>query len=187
MSAVNAIEEQNLRDEEDKKRKELETERSNHAIRAAISQVMARNLSHNIGSHVMNNLIAGENLKDDLITKSDSYIGLVLPGDEHKELSILNQIAVFNNYVKCRMDYMSEVTFGVSTMQTNKQMFGEVFKNFDKVRLLLNHISGIDGFKYQICFKYNGNCSCFNNDIPVSFPSDILGCHAFYNILENII
>jgi hypothetical protein len=61
------------------------------------------------------------------------------------------------------------------------------FKELDKVRLLLEHISGLSDFKYKINFQKNGFDVDNNNDILVAIPNDILGTQAFYNIIENVI
>jgi hypothetical protein len=187
------------------------------ATRAAISQVMARNMSHNIGSHVMNKLTG--NLEKYPIYSTESYdsFGMNLLYKEkfrrvRKEKKLfedkliepvleneilLDQISTFNNYVKCRMDYLSDVTFGTPLMQTNKKVFGELFNDLDKVRMLLNNISGLSDFKYSIKFvrtNYNENGEepkivdlDVKNDFPVAMPNDLLGCQAFYNIIENVI
>ena len=196
------------------------------AIRAAISQVMARNTSHNIGAHVMNKLIGKLRdlifLKDitkngnyqssatlqeihkdrinDLEKKEGWYKDIVAAlkcrkaPDEIKKIAdeilvneiLLEQISLFNNYVKCRMDYLADVSFGIPLMQTNK-VASELFKDLDKVRLLLEHISGLSDFKYEIRFTKNGEPLSDTNDLLVAIPNDILGTQAFYNILENII
>ena len=155
-----------------------------HATRAAISQVMARNTSHNIGAHVMNKLI--DNLNSIDIKNFTNYLPIpdILPSGEEE---IFKQIAFFNNYVKCRMDYLSDISFGTPLMQTNKYAHNEIFKEFDKVRLLLENISGLSNFKYRIKFKKNGEELSANNDLLLAIPNDILGTQAFYNILENII
>ena len=91
------------------------------------------------------------------------------------------------------MDYLADISFGTPLMQTNKYVYGELFKGFDKVRLLLEHISGLDNFKFKIEFKRNGKefekdeKGNILNDLLVAIPNDILGTQAFYNILENII
>jgi len=191
-----------------------------HAIRAAISQVMARNTSHNIGAHVMNKLVGNireldflshkkgknylskielkNNIHRDIIKrlKNDSLLKSLSREKKitylHNEIA-LAQIAIFNNYVKCRMDYLADISFGTPLMQTNKYVYGELFTEFDKVRLLLEHISGLDNFQFKIEFKRNGNEFVKDengnilNDLLVAIPNDILGTQAFYNILENII
>lgn len=193
-----------------KKEKELE----NQAIRAAISQVMARNTSHNIGAHVMNKLIGDlrslslllfdqqdkQNYKSSELKEihkntverleketwftnaSDDFKNGVL-----KNEILLDQISIFNNYVKCRMDYLADISFGTPLMQTNKYAYGELFTELDKVRLLLEYISGLSDFKYKIEFKKNDKPLNGTNDLLVAIPNDILGTQAFYNILENII
>ena len=163
------------------------------ATRAAISQVMARNTSHNIGAHVMNKLIVDLSELDfsgfkNYNTKIKLYEGV---SDENKIL--LNQIAIFNNYVKCRMDYLADISFGTPLMQTNKYVHEDLFNKLDEVRLLLEYISGLDDFKFEIQFKKNGigfkknNVNKVEEDLLVAIPNDILGTQAFYNILENII
>lgn len=191
------------------------------AIRAAISQVMARNTSHNIGAHVMNKLIGDlsalplfdfsdptkhnyqstfeknlQQLHKEVETKlnDDKDLSSLPDAQKAKVLKhriLLEQISLFNNYVKCRMDYLADVSFGIPLMQTNKLAYAELFKDLDKVRLLLEHISGLSDFKYKIEFTRNGkkfkDDGGDQDDLLVAIPNDILGTQAFYNILENII
>ncbi|MDR1583056.1 MAG: hypothetical protein LBS55_07350 [Prevotellaceae bacterium] len=157
----------------------------NIATRAAVSQVMVRNLSHNIGSHTFSNLIENNiytNLANKITTDPITY-----KSDIIDNLDKDNQLAYFNQYLKSRMDYLSEVTFGVSNTLTTKRFYNDVFLELDRVRLLLNYISGISDFKYRFVLKYNDKKLTKDNDISMAFPSDVLGCQAFYNIIENII
>ena len=177
----------------------LQIETVNQATRAAISQVMARNTSHNIGAHVMNKLTSASFLE-----KFCSYaycLKSYKPDkdfEDTKEHRAFDQISIFNNYVKCRMDYLADISFGTPLMQTNKYAYGELFTELDKVRLLLEHISGLSDFKYKIEFRKNGkrfkaskidddDKEASEDDLLVAIPNDILGTQAFYNILENII
>ncbi len=155
------------------------------ATRAAISQVMARNMSHNIGSHVMNILV------------NEKYLGKFNPESllSYKtKLQIedysttFSQLAIYNNYVKSRMDYLADITFGTPVMLSNKKTYNDVFCELDKVRLLLENISGRgEKFRYNISFKYNEIELNDKNDISLAIPNDVLGCQAFYNIIENVI
>jgi len=194
--------------------KEKDKDIINQATRAAISQVMARNTSHNIGAHVMNKLI-GE-LNYDTLFKKKNYASSELKTlyaetikkwnqerqknsqqelteEEQKQKILLDQISIFNNYVKCRMDYLADISFGTPLMQTNKYAYADLFKELDKVRLLLEHISGLDKWQFEIKFTRNGKEFKKDNhgegaeDLLVAIPNDILGTQAFYNILENII
>lgn len=155
------------------------------AVKSSLAQVMARNMSHNIGSHVLSNLIDDntyEKLKDEEVTNIiNSYISSIDVIVKDKNL----QLPYFFQYLKSRMDYLSEVTFSVSNMATTKMMYGDVLKEFDRVRILLNYISGIRGFQYQIKARYNGEDLSDNNDVGISFVGDTHGNHAFMVILEN--
>ena len=158
------------------------------AVRASIAQVMARNMSHNIGSHVFSNLIyddAYDNVKDKKINCLTSYTSFLDPDDVFNDSTKNLQLAYFNQYLKSRMDYLSEVTFGIPVMLTSKMVKSELFKELDRVRILLNYISGIKSFNYT--FKILRNGKEIEEDFAAAFPSGVLGCQAFYNIIENII
>ena len=168
------------------------------AVVASVAQVMARNMSHNIGSHVFSNLISNDvysKLTDRRILRNDAYLSIcdaksIYPKEQVEVVkSNVNniQLSYFNQYLKSRMDYLSEVTFGTPNMLTTKYMYSDVFKELDRERILLNYISGIQGFKYTFCLKRNGTVLSNENDIAIAFPSDVLGNQAFYNIIENVI
>ncbi len=166
----------------------LQSETAKQAIRAAISQVMARNMSHNIGSHVMNKLIDAVYLEK--FCSYGSCLKSYKPLSDFKETidhTAFKQLAIYNNYVKCRMDYLSDMSFGTPLMQTSKNMFEDVFRPLDKVRLLLENISGLSNFEYNIQFKKDNEPLGETNDFPLAIPNDILGCQALYNIIENVI
>jgi hypothetical protein len=160
------------------------------SLKAAISQVMARNMSHNLGSHVLNNLTDEDVLINENETKQKPYHSL-LGKHEYKvtnPVHLIRQLTIFNNYVKCRMDYLGDVTFGIPAMQSNIKVYGGLYKDLDRVRYLLNNISGLaENFHFDIEFQHNGIPLDDHSDFFVALPNDILGCQAFYNILENII
>lgn len=120
-------------------------------------------------------------------------------------------IATFNSYLKSRMDFLADVTTGVPTVENSKWFFKELLSGIDKNRLLLDRISGISNFHFKIIAKNSVNKKEevftiteqpknnstqaegektkyeISNDLMVSIPNDILGCHALYIIIENII
>lgn len=193
LSAINAIEEQNLRDELEKKEREALIEKERFAKQSAVSQVMARNMSHNIGSHVMNSLINTTYLENFSSGKADLKGYQPELDLEETEQHVFSQLARFNNYIKCRMDYLSDISFGTPIMQTSKSVFTDVFSELDKVRLLLDNISGLgDGFPYKIKFLVKKDGGQFKpltsiTDFNLAFPNDVLGIQAFYNIIEAVI
>lgn len=166
---------------------ELKIEIQNQATRAAISQVMARNMSHNIGSHVMNALITDSYLENFKVSEPKSYKANIEL--DYKDISNYNQLRIYNNYVKTRMDYLADITFGTPVMLIAKMAYAHIFCELDRVRLLLDNISGRgDQFKYSLQFvDSNNRLLSPENDIPLAIPNDVLGCQAFYNIIENVI
>jgi hypothetical protein len=178
------------------------------ATRAAISQVLARNMSHNIGSHVLSRLDS-EKIKKIYEACSigkpwmDFYTPLDI--DNNKKHTGLDLLGIFNSYQKSRMDFLADVTFGEPTLEITKDFYSEVLNNIDQNYILMDSISGTD-YKYKIVarnltsdeVKVHFGKPCSDNcayiigcngvaDVAVSIPNDILGCHAFYLILENLI
>ena len=228
-----------------------------NAVRSAIAQVMARNLSHNYGSHVLNHLLKAsldtfilekepyhhhyydatnsntkeeslqkelyqqviylvQQLKDDVealesikdkngkttdhsavikqLKKAIKDFGKIQADELTNET--LRQIVYLLSHLKCRVDYISDISFGAPTLQTSRNVYGDIFREFDRVGLLLNHISGLENqFHYTIVLrgpdKNDPEKLCElgkdNNDLLVAVPNDVVGTHAFYNILENVI
>jgi len=180
------------------------------ATRAAISQVMARNMSHNIGSHVLSKFKA----KEDILTNNSiqtytaqagKTIGKKKAGVElqlfhqyrgtayedlykNEELRNENQIAYFNDYLKNRMDFLADVATSDPVMENSLFFRSEIFKGFDRNRILLNRISGVSDpgliFSTELCVAAELKNT---EDIPLSMTNDILGAQALYIILENII
>lgn len=234
---------------------ELNAELKINATRAAISQVMARNMSHNIGSHVLSKLITIlqlmgilqpenkwqcqtdrefefknkvlieelhniiEKFKKECSKKVDCKaiedcfysINETLTKFEFQTFSNYTYLERFFSYLKARMDYLADVTTNTPVIEGTKGIYNDIVKPFIQNRILNDRISGIDEFGYEIIVckpihekgiqlnskdkpckdsptteckvcKINGN-----NDITLSIPNDILGSHAFYTILENII
>ncbi len=163
---------------------------------SAMAQVMTRNMSHNLGSHVFSNLICNDvysMLTDKNILENNTYVSMYDTAEEPLQTQVVEnndknlQLAYFNQYLKSRMDYLSEVVIDTPNMLTTKYIYNDVFKEFDRVRILLKYISGISDFKFTFSLKNNGTPLTEKNDIAVAFPSDVLGTQAFYNIIENII
>jgi len=215
LSSVNNIEEQNLRDEEEKKRRELEIEKERQAVGAAISQVMARNMSHNIGSHVLSKLLTKESLskihfkekEKELFYQCTNTVGKKIENVNYSDQDLIETkdylLANFFSYLKTRMDYLADVTTSTPVLEHTKEFYKGIIEPFIKNRVINDRISGIEKFPYSIsvcyqndenhnCKKEHENCtkqifSFTANDKSVSIPNDMLGNHAFYTILENII
>ena len=231
-------------------------------VGASIAQVMARNLSHNYGSHVLNHLLhpiwgtfrldntsspykcnysgpeqdaeinetfqqiisliktffgkfndadfsrinvanyewlrqSIDKAKEDLQNAVDNVERVTkTPVLDLNKLSneSLRQIVYLLNHIKCRVDYISDISFGVPMLETTRLVHSDIFRELDRVGLLMNHISGLeDQFQYKIILTGPRGSSLDRTeeaeamDLKVAVPNDVVGTHAFYNILENII
>ena len=182
-----------------------------HATRAAVSQVMARNMSHNIGSHVLSKMVGIKEAKDKFplkgqyISSFDYVYDKLIPSrldnnpieeSDKKDFNLAN----FNSYLRTRMDYLADIATGEPSMETTCMLVKDVMGEMDKNRILLDSISGVEKFPYTIKVKDcrecedpncdENTCLCTednNNDIPVSIPNGIMGYHALYIIIENLI
>lgn len=184
------------------------------STKSAIGAIMARNGSHNIGSHVLSAL---------------SHNVGTMPDDR-----------VLYQYIQHRMDYIASATTGAPDWSVPTPFVGNAMKMFYSQRHLLDHIAESDGlhsYQYQgkgtqfgeaqkNCVKIvvrkierykrggapeeramdnewnrkwrGGECvdiyEFFQKDTvnwgldeAVSIPGGILGQHAFYNIVENVL
>jgi hypothetical protein len=166
------------------------------ALRSTVSAIMGRNMSHNIGSHVLARY--SSKIKDDLdkvvTTKADHR------GD-------------FLAYLQRRMDFLAEVAtsdqafwsqplslkeqLGRLNYEEQKGRFGTTPPNVDKsVSIILSNITGKESLRASVEYgKPDQMCSSGKDywigqepdAIWFSCPGGEVGVHALYVILENII
>jgi len=147
-----------------------------HASMAAMTAIDARNLSHNIGSHVLSlwNMELSNLLKDkkDLELKALPYSAI------HGSKELLQ-------YIQHRMDFIAEVATSTPCSEVTMDFKKDVIDVFCKQEILLEYIAKSENHcltKDSIMF------SCQNDELRrVSIPNGIIGTHAFYSILENFI
>jgi len=186
----------------DEKNKELENEKFESDKKAALSQVLARCMSHNIGSHALSKFMD----KDVILSEDkpeqyfDKYSSLSHQSNDNDnkdrfkgESKRKELIANFNEYLKYRMDFLADIaTTAQPFMETPMYFASNLFKGFDKNRILLNRISGVSSdITFQFKLIINGmeikSLESDGSDRMISIPNDVLGAQAFYIILENII
>ncbi|MFY9620500.1 MAG: hypothetical protein WAQ99_11880 [Pyrinomonadaceae bacterium] len=162
------------------------------ASRAAISQVMARNMSHNIGSHVLSRYKTPNDFGSEIVSDSSQYRPQL---QINPNLAVQTQRAYFNEYLRNRMDFLADIATTDPTLESPLYLVKDVVAGFDKNRILLDRISGLDSgieFEINIFVRDEDGLREIKNDEDngdplMAMPNDILGCQAFYIILENII
>jgi hypothetical protein len=171
--------------------------------KSAVAAVMSRNMSHNIGSHVLARLSS----VSDYLKEPDQK------GAEPR--SLILQTACLNSYLRTRMDFLADVSTAVPFITTPKYFYSDAICYFRPIsgdelndkdehrwpKLLVDNISGgvkvgvdgspLDSSRIQLHVKVASNGNLIkrgsHDDPVVAFPNDALGLHALYVILENII
>ncbi|MCG3155112.1 MAG: hypothetical protein DKINENOH_01714 [bacterium] len=185
----------------------IETPLRKHALRSAIAAIMARNMSHNIGSHV---LASTELLKG-----------------VHR-----NEIQKLHSFLQKRMDFIAQVVTYTPSWGETMFFFNDLLQGFLNQYLLLGHLIKDQGYyeKIKVIVHFKGkdllfekdernlcencgrpcetafgeeNCQCETiipvrtgswifqselnkvDDFIITVPGGEIGAHAFYDILEN--
>ncbi|HMQ77447.1 MAG TPA: hypothetical protein PKE21_15055 [Flavobacteriales bacterium] len=199
-----------------------ETELLRQSRAAAISQVLARTLSHNLGSHSLNAFSGGsamlgqfqeiecrERHKVPMPGRVLAHGPVKKSGEVHlpsgkscieecgqyescnpqEEAKISEQrrewLGIYNNYLRERMDLLADITTAVPAFEMPKQLVADLLKGYERNILLATTIAGTGGH-FRYCWQPAGLIGD-GKDVNVAIPSDILGNHAFYFILENIV
>lgn len=159
-------------------------------VKSAIGSIMARNGSHNIGSHVLAAL---------------SHNVSTMPEDRR-----------LYRYIQHRMDYIATATTEFPAWRQPTLLVGTVLKNFLSQVHLLDYISRGEGLG---AYRYDGNNERKNKirfhirrmnedgsignefigkddgkdsydamkDVTVAIPGGVIGHHAVYTVIENIL
>lgn len=160
--------------EEENHYKNLSLQKS---MTAAIAAIMNRNGSHNIGSHVLSAVTSNYTDKD----------------EDNRLFS----------YVQRRMEFIAQIASSTPLWTYGALFYRELWKGFTEQDNLLRFISQAEGLSYgfnegshkiQLNAWYQKNTepletidSSLTSDFQVGIPGGIIGFHAFYTILGNII
>ena len=141
----------------------------NAGRRSAVAAIMSRNMSHNIGSHVLARLA------------------------QQTELPAASSLSRFHAYLATRMDFLADVSTQTDSVALAKRFYRDLVYEFkSKQMLLLDHISGttLTGEQIRLICRFENRHLTLQElslDPMVALPNDVLGAQAFYVILENII
>ena len=183
-----------------------------HSIKSAVAAIMSRNMSHNIGSHVLSYL-------------SDEYL-------KNKSGEKIIYSLGFYKYLQGRSDYIAEISTTRPIWATQMRLINDVIDPFvysdhrTKKGELLNNLgrsvygqtdNPLDASKIKIIIrlaskklplkyyydnhKYIRTCADEKGydvvcddlvddpyiDPHIDMPHGLVGCHAFYSILENFL
>jgi len=159
-----------------------------HSTEAAVTAIISRNLSHNIGSHVLS-YWNKELLKQ-------------LPKDTtscNEEQAYIKRSKDLFEYIQHRMDFVAELSTSIPCsemsldierdifwpfIRPNTSGFNPSYKTNGKLSVLLEFLAHSEGINLHDKIELeiiNDNCN------RASIPNGIVGTHAIYSILENFI
>lgn len=166
------------------------------ATRAAVSQVLARCFSHDTGSHVLARFKTVTEIASIKSWQGGQYTGKFLgpigttgQGFRHE------QIAIFNKYLKERLDFLADVATAEPTLESGMSVRNEILRGLHINKIMLDRISGIADNSFNFDFRlrrmdvHSSRYEIVDQNMVLlaAIPNDVLGCQAFYIIIENII
>ena len=154
-----------------------------------MTAIIAQNLSHNIGSHA---------LSDPKLFEFNKY-------EEDAVKEVANNIRCFHRYLQARMDYVNQLIYDGTPHSEPMYFFEDLIKGFIEQSLLINRLISDRGFNgsditftvrylnLDVTYKWNGEFKKFiksnrvSTDPVIAIPCGMVGRHALYSILENIL
>lgn len=180
------------------------------ALRTAAVTIMSRNMSHNIGSHVLAGMSSEQTIGletskalSELINGLQKPSADVIKSSENlsKSISALTKnLSQFIHYLQERMDFIADVATSSPLASLSQYIVRDTLWPLTQQAILLKTISGVrkDGNPVEARLNVCCNgillcCGALNQseigtaDIRFGCPGGRMGAHAFYVILENII
>jgi len=181
-----------------------------HGTRAAAASIIGRNMSHNIGSHVIYylfsridsmddrnplhkvvkefatftyNLSASEYAPNEPQDFISSFESKYKSSDSLKNFEqIYRELVLFLNYLQARMDYVA-LACTIEPKYGQGLKISDMIQEFQDNNILKEGIVASEGVK---TLNIKKDCKSSYNGL-VTIPFGEIGKHAFYSILENII
>lgn len=113
-----------------------------HGTRAAVAAIMGRNMSHNIGSHVLSYWIGRLPNIEEVFTVDD---------DTKNEL--INRSRFLFTYLRTRMDFIAEISTTNPSWSSSMMFCEDVLYPFFLQKALLNYIAMSEGIHFEDCEK----------------------------------
>jgi len=163
------------------------------SILSAKAAIMARNFSHNVGSHALAN--------------PNIYRKIGLDGGRTSQEEIKQRLEIFHSYMQGRLDFLARAISDQSDRPEPIFFLNDVMNGFFKQGVLLDSLVDDAGFpaeRIKFCvaiengedaavYAWDKDTHCFScknplsDDPVVGIPGGMVGTHALYAFLENIL
>lgn len=164
-----------------------------HGTKAAMTAIMSRNISHNIGSHVIS--YWNTELQEKLKSKEST------DADYSKEEEFIKTSKELFQYIQHRQDFVAELATSIPCSEMSLDLENDIFgpfiaPNIDKYRdgndsnsekcisAMLGYIAKSEDINMH---KKIGLKTTGLTNTRASIPNGLVGVHAVYSILENFI
>jgi len=177
-----------------------------HATRAAVAAIMGRNMSHNIGSHVLSYWKQGLSVENEQLSACLSSLkalirephptlekvtGLI---SEYKLLisryqydkskdkinnNCIEQSYFMFDYLKDRMDFIAEITTTPPSWEKSMHLQKDILDQFKKQKALLNDIIKSEGFCYCEILKYCQKYKARQSSSTATSNPSCMGCNLY--------
>lgn len=155
-----------------------------HGKKSTIAAIMARNMSHNIGSHVLSRVATARGLIASLAQPEEMATG----GDVRKFAHAVSPVATLNAYLRTRMDFLADIATGEASGNVSLAIRKDIIELFSNQSILRQHISGTKDLQVgNIELDLTSWRPSDADDVVVAIPNGVLGSHAFYVIVENML
>jgi hypothetical protein len=180
------------------------------AIKSARAAIMSRNLSHNVGSHTLANSRFFESIGVLHEARTDSTETKTL--EEGAIFRARQRLARFNGFIQGRLDFIARALGEGTSMAEPMFFFGDLFQGFLSQEVLLNTLLSDNGvtireMQFRLRLPNMKEDAIFQGkkseddelrhlifqesgegvqDLLIALPGGMVGRHAFYAFLENI-
>ena len=150
----------------------------------ALSAIMARNFSHNIGSHALLSLISKVGYE---INEVEDKIKKLSDDNKEQKDVLKNQEDVLNNlktvyeYIRSKADFLSSFAFAGDGIVLHSESILDVHEEYKKYAYVFGKLAkGASGLNVSFC--NGGETFYVENDLRISLPES--GIFAFFNLME---
>lgn len=143
--------------------------------------LMGRNLSHNIGSHVL------FGLEQDEIRKHAEARSESRTTDDDALYTNLEELARFHEYLRARMELLAAFATGVA-LPASSEWLSKMVRGFDEqglVKANLGRSEGVGTIKISYP-QHDKGPPGGEGDFRVAVPGGVVGIQGFFSLLENI-
>ena len=147
----------------------------------ALSAIMARNFSHNIGSHAILSLInrvEKEIYRVELESKNSSI------QDKDEKLKVLGNLKNVYEYIQNKSDFLSSFAFAGDGVILHSESVYDIWKEYQKYAYVFSKLAsaspGLD-----VIFSNFGNPVSEEDNLCLSLPES--GILAFFNLIEMLL